>query len=42
MTVIQSAYEREASSGSKLHDKGLRVSRRLATRTAPPDDSCAR
>jgi hypothetical protein len=25
MTVIQSAYEREASSGSKLHDKGLRV-----------------
>jgi hypothetical protein len=25
MTVIQSAYEREASSGSKLHDKGLQV-----------------
>jgi hypothetical protein len=25
MAVIQSAYEREASSGSKLHDKGLRV-----------------
>ena len=25
MAIIQSAYEREASSGSKLHDKGLRV-----------------
>jgi len=25
MAVIQTAYEREASSGSKLHDKGLRV-----------------
>jgi hypothetical protein len=25
VTVIQSAYEREASNGSKLHDRGLRV-----------------
>jgi hypothetical protein len=25
MAVIQTAYEREASSGSKLHDKGLQV-----------------
>ena len=25
MAVIQTAYEREASSGSALHDKGLRV-----------------
>jgi hypothetical protein len=25
VTVIQSAYEQEASNGSKLHDRGLRV-----------------
>jgi hypothetical protein len=25
VTVIQSAYEREASAGSTLHDKGLKV-----------------
>jgi len=25
VAVIQSAYEREASAGSKLHDKGLQV-----------------
>jgi hypothetical protein len=25
VSIIQSAYEREASSGSTLHDKGLRV-----------------
>jgi hypothetical protein len=25
MAIIQTAYEREASSGSTLHDKGLRV-----------------
>jgi hypothetical protein len=25
VTVIQSAYEREASNGSRLHDRGLRV-----------------
>jgi hypothetical protein len=25
VAVIQSAYEREASNGSKLHDRGLRV-----------------
>jgi hypothetical protein len=25
VAIIQSAYEREASNGSKLHDRGLRV-----------------
>jgi hypothetical protein len=25
LSIIQSAYEREASNGSKLHDKGLKV-----------------
>ena len=25
VAIIQSAYEQEASSGSKLHDRGLRV-----------------